>query len=85
LQATKLGRLAIARHAFERGLRINPNHPLLLGRLLDVALALGDWEAAGQVMDLAAIVALANFEEPLFVLAQGDVWGRDLPAQSTGL
>ena len=39
----------MARHAFERGLRINPHHPLLLDRLLDVTLALGDWEAAGQV------------------------------------
>jgi len=43
--------LAVARHAFERGLRINPHHPLLLDRLLDVTLALGDWEAAGQVLN----------------------------------
>ena len=49
IQASKLGYLAVARHAFEAGLRINAHHPLLLGRLLDVTLALGDWEAAGQV------------------------------------
>ena len=53
-QASKLGYLAVARHAFERGLRINPHHPLLLDRLLDVTLALGDWEAAGQVSVVSA-------------------------------
>lgn len=48
-QASELGSWALARHAFERGLRINSSHVLILERLLEVLLRLGDWEAAGQL------------------------------------
>ena len=48
-QASELGSWALARHAFERGLRINSSHVLILERLMEVLLRLGDWEAAGQL------------------------------------
>lgn len=48
-QAAELGSWPLARHAFERGLCINSCHVLILERLLEVLLRLGDWEAAGQL------------------------------------
>ena len=48
-QASELGYWALARHAFECGLRINSRHVLILERLLEVLLRLGDWEAAEQL------------------------------------
>ena len=49
MKACELGRLSVARHAFECGLRINSRHMLLLERLMEVLLKLGDWEAAAQL------------------------------------
>jgi len=49
MQASGLGYLSVARHAFESGLRINSRHTLILERLMEVLLNLGDWEAAAQL------------------------------------
>jgi hypothetical protein len=87
-----LGLLGVARAAFERGLAINAAHPLVLGKLTEVLLALGDWHAAAHVVRwtlrheprhpraLALQGALGRLSEGRSELARpGDLGSRTCP------
>ena len=51
LQAFDLGQWALARRVLEMGLRCNPRHQLMLQRLAEVLVLLGDWAPAREVLN----------------------------------
>ena len=51
LQAYDLGQWALARRVLEMGLRCNPRHLLMLQRLAEVLVLLGDWGPARDVLN----------------------------------
>lgn len=53
LQASELEQWGVARHSFESGLRCSPRHRILISKLLDVLLALGDWNALSDLLNYA--------------------------------
>ena len=51
LQAFDLGQWALARRVLEMGLRCNPRHLLMLQRLAELLVLLGDWTPARDVLN----------------------------------
>ncbi len=50
LQAAECGLWGVARNVFEHGLARHPRHALMLEKLVEVVLQLGDWHAASPLI-----------------------------------
>jgi hypothetical protein len=71
-QAAELGIWGLSRAVFERGLACNTRHPLLLEKLMEVVLHIGDWDAAAHLA--ARILHQVWHSHLLPLVAVGPVW-----------
>lgn len=72
LQAAECGLWGAARNVFEHGLARHPRHALMLEKLVEVLLQLGDWHAASPLINrmlhrCSACCQYLNTECPILI------------------
>ena len=80
--ALELGRLNVARCAFERGLELRPNNPLFLDKLCEVTYHIGDFGACRSACELLLALAPAH---PRGLVYKGLLLCRLPASESQGL